>query len=112
MSSRGERNSGSFFEIEVPAEKNLLPRSGQCDQFPIQGTGDFFQCRKGEICRLAFVTANRAARRPDFLGKRFLGETGAFASLGRISKQIHLMSINHACPLWWCSPRHHFGKAR
>ena len=77
--------------------KNLRSRSGQLhDQFAAHRAGDFFQCRKGEICRLAFVAANRAARRPDFFGQGFLGETGAFTSLGRISKQIHLMSINHA----------------
>jgi len=76
---------------------NLAPWSGQLHhEFTTHRAGDFFQCLKREICRLAFVTANRAARRPDFLGKGFLGETGAFTNLGRISKEIHLMSINHA----------------
>ena len=77
--------------------KNLRSRSGQLhDQFAAHRAGDFFPCRKREICRLAFVTANRAARRPDIPGQGFLGEAAAFTNLGRISKQIDLMSINHA----------------
>ena len=32
--------------------------------------------------------------------KYFLGEACAFTGHGRISKEIRLMSINHACPLY------------
>jgi len=74
--------------------KNLRSRSGQLhDQFPIQRAGDLFQCRKREICRLAFVTTHRAARRPDFFGKRFLGETGAFTGRGKKLPQLPPASL-------------------